>query len=49
MFCSYLLYFPHFGILHQEKSGNPAQFMNIGNPLTQLSQDHSALSGVFQN
>jgi hypothetical protein len=24
IFCSHLVHFPRFGILHQEKSGNPA-------------------------
>jgi hypothetical protein len=25
IFCGNLLYFPRFGILHQEKSGNPGE------------------------
>jgi hypothetical protein len=27
IFCGNLLYFPYFGMLHQEKSGNPGDYI----------------------
>jgi hypothetical protein len=29
--CGHLLYYPHFGILYREKSGNPASLRNAEN------------------
>jgi hypothetical protein len=43
-FCCHLMYFSHFGMLHREKSGNPASllfllrrgFLEIGDTNTQI-------------
>jgi hypothetical protein len=34
VFCGHLVYFSHFGMLHQEKSGNPAQHTDVEKPGT---------------
>jgi hypothetical protein len=32
IFCGHLVYFPRFGILYHEKSGNPAHLVTLSSP-----------------
>jgi hypothetical protein len=42
IFYGYLVYFPRFGMLYQEKSGNPVDFVNFfGRQLRSLFSDVS--------
>jgi hypothetical protein len=41
IFCGYLVYFPHFGMLHQEKSGNPASDMMRRGSVSHMTEESS--------